>query len=74
MRLLLVIAMLCSVCTLFSQQQPGTRDRYHYTIRKTDKPVFIDGLDEDEAWQNVAEIPQLMNHWPLDTGVAMRKA
>ena len=70
MRLLLVIAMLCSVCTLFSQQQPETRDRYHYTIRKTDKPVFIDGLDEDEAWQNVAEIPELMNHWPLDTGVA----
>ncbi len=54
----------------YSQTGLNTRSTFQYSIEKTDIPVLIDAKEDDPAWQAVSKIPNLMNHWPIDTGAA----
>jgi len=47
-----------------------TRNQFRYNIKKTSTKVAVDGDYSEEAWENVAAIPNFINHWPLDTGSA----
>ncbi|MEM7298000.1 MAG: DUF5916 domain-containing protein [Bacteroidota bacterium] len=45
-----------------------TRDTFRYNISKTNQVITIDGSSEDQAWNQTNEIPNFINHWPVDSG------
>lgn len=56
--------------TLSAQDQVETRDTFHYQVNKSEAPIVVDGSQDEQAWEAIEKIPQLMNHWPSDTGFA----
>lgn len=70
MSLRTVLSLIFCYTTSLVAQNPLTRETYRYQIFPTEKPIDIDGSDQDEGWAGVSEISHFMNHWPLDTGKA----
>ena len=70
MRLLFSLSLVLLSLSLTAQQLTDTRETFHYTMEKAPDPVIIDGSEAEDAWEQIDKIPQLMNHWPLDTGFA----
>ncbi len=62
-----LILVFVSVSQIFSQE---TRDNFRYAITKTSEAIAIDGNESDAAWEGVNEIPNFINHWPVDSGQA----
>ena len=47
-----------------------TRQNFRYSISKTQQTINVDGDESDPAWSVVNDIPNFMNHWPVDSGQA----
>ncbi len=56
--------------TVIGQPDKETRDRFRYNITKATSAIAVDGNNTEDGWLNVQEIPNFINHWPLDTGNA----
>lgn len=50
-----------------------TNLNYRYAIKPANFSVNIDGVADEEGWRLIDKIPNLMNHWPMDTGMAQAK-
>lgn len=70
MKLALAALLLFFTTNAGAQNLADTRESFHYQVNKSEVPILIDGDQREEAWSQVNKIPQLMNHWPLDTGFA----
>jgi len=71
-RLVLIFSLLFIGCdTILSQTNGINRDTYQVHIFKTDKPIKIDGIFDEEPW-NTAEIKGKFHRvTPVDTGYAI---
>lgn len=61
----LFLLALFTTCLLLSQE---TRETFRYNISKTNKAITIDGSSADQVWDETNEIPNFINHWPVDSG------
>ncbi|WP_268125118.1 DUF5916 domain-containing protein [Roseivirga pacifica] len=73
MRYLITTLVLMGCTGLLAQQNQTTRQAYRYRLKRTESPPSIDGEIDDAIWQQGELIPQLMNHWPKDSGQAAAK-
>ena len=55
---------------LYAQDLGETRKSFIYNLRQTSSVMQIDGLDNEEEWNDIEMIPHFMNHWPSDQGQA----
>ena len=62
-----------SVNNLFSQNT-STRDVYSYQIRRTERPIKVDGIISHGEWDNSQLIDTLYNHNPSDVGISKNKS
>lgn len=53
-----------------AQDLSDTREVFIYNLRQTNGTIQIDGLDQEEEWNDIEMIPHFMNHWPTDKGEA----
>ncbi len=58
---------LCLSCFVSAQK---VNDQYQYHIKKTEKPIRIDGKTDDEAWQETQVADQFAQVLPMDTSKA----
>lgn len=47
-----------------------TREQYQLDIKKTTEAIVIDGKLDENVWASIEGVNQMMNHWPLDSGIA----
>lgn len=47
-----------------------TRDNFRYAIQKSAETISIDGAENDPIWSGISDIPNFINHWPVDSGQA----
>lgn len=63
----------CSVLLILVTLQilaQETRQNFRYSISKTQQTIDVDGDGSDQAWSAVNDIPNFINHWPIDSGQA----
>ena len=71
-RLLLVFFLLVKGCdTILAQTNGINRDTYQVHIFKTDKPIIIDGIFDEEPWSTAELKGNFHRVTPTDTGYAI---
>ena len=71
-RLLLIFSLLFIGCdTVLSQTKGINRDQYQIHISKTDKPIKIDGIFDEEPWITAEQKGNFYRVTPVDTGYAI---
>ncbi|MBK8504663.1 MAG: carbohydrate binding family 9 domain-containing protein [Saprospiraceae bacterium] len=71
-RLLTFIAFLLIGKTfLFSQTNGINREKYQVHIKKTDKPLLLDGVFDEEPWKTAELVGKFHRVTPTDTGYAI---
>ncbi len=61
---------LSSICDLMAQTKGVNREKYKIRVRKTDAPITIDGLMDEEAWSHSEVADNFRLVTPADTGFA----
>lgn len=69
--LFLMIFIFSGKMLLFSQTNGVNRERYQIHIIKTDKPIKLDGIFNDEAWLTAERVGSFHRVTPTDTGFAI---
>ena len=71
-RLLLIFSLLfIGRDTILSQTNGINRDKYQIHILKTDKPIRIDGIFDEEPWITAEQKGNFYRVTPVDTGYAI---
>lgn len=70
-RLLVLVVFLLTFRLSFGQTNGVNRADYRIHITKTDKPVKLDGIFDEEAWQTAERVSNFHRVTPTDTGFAI---
>ena len=68
-----IILVLFSEAYVMSQTRGINRDQYRISIRKTDNPINIDGVLDEEPWMTAERTTEFQRVTPTDTGMAIAK-
>lgn len=68
--LLLVVLLFSGKTFLFAQSNGINREKYRIHISKTDKPIKLDGIFDEEPWLTAERIGNFRRVTPTDTGYA----
>jgi len=70
-RLLVLVVLTANHVALFAQTNGVNRTDYRITINKTDKPIKLDGIFDEEPWMTAERIGNFHRVTPTDTGLAI---
>lgn len=66
-----IIVVLCFMAFSFAIQ--GQNQEYSLAISRTNTPIQLDGVLDEEIWKNAASAGNFRNSFPVDTGFATAK-
>jgi len=69
--LLSITLILCFNITVFGQTRGINRDKYRINITRTNIPIIIDGILDDEQWKTAERVGNFHTVTPSDTGFAI---
>ena len=74
MKLKLTILLLCLLTSVAYGSRPkkeqNNAEAYQLQINLVDSQIKLDGILDEESWQNAQESSSFINKWPQDTGYA----
>jgi len=69
LKLRIILAFFCCMCVLRLDAQKSNA-KYHYHIRRATSPITIDGIADEQAWQDAAVAENFYMVLPMDTSLA----
>jgi hypothetical protein len=67
---IILFLFVCTTSSLYSQTRGINREKYRINISRTDKPIKVDGILDEEPWMTAEHTGKFQRVTPTDTGYA----